>query len=105
MWLQVKVGALGVQTCSEGQEQNICKNLKAGFSLSDIDCHKLLTNKNGVSVPLCDPLIITEMDGEGTCHGPSVAKGRCVACEPRRISGGLLGQEHYMVKTSLSFVF
>lgn len=90
MWLQVKVGALGVKTCSEGQGQNTCKNSKAGFSLSDTNCHKPLINKKRVSVPLCDPLIIREMDGEGTSRGPSVAMGRCVACEPEGMPGGLL---------------
>lgn len=81
---------LGVKTCSEGQGQSTCRNSKAGFSLSDTDCHKLLTNKKRDNVPLCDPLIIRDMDGEGTCCGPSVAMGRCVACEPRGMSGGLL---------------
>lgn len=90
MWLQVKVGALGVQTCSEGQGQNTCKNANAGFSLPDTYCHKLLTNKEGVGVPPCDPLVVRGMDGEGTRCGPGVAVGGCVAREPRRMSDGLL---------------
>lgn len=48
LWLQVKVGALGVQTCSEGQGQDTHRNPKAEFYLSDINCHKLLTRKGSL---------------------------------------------------------
>lgn len=88
----------GVALGKGGSSGYTCKNAKAGFSLSDTNCHKLLTNRKGVSVHLCDPLIISEMVPVWLWVDVwLMSQEGCMIA--------LWRQEDYMVKTSLSFVF